>query len=446
MVIRYSPHWKALLAATLMPLLTVYAIACSSENSQPRSFEVTRSHSILSFDSAGVFTWDSSGIQVVWNEPSRISVVPDLSAQVRAVLRLGGYDAGSNESFAGLTDVQILPDSTIAVANGHFFTVGLFTLDGRWLRDVGRRGRGPGEYQHIGGLDLCDSGSLAVVDLLQDRMTVLSSEDFQVRRTIRLADAHSESTPSAAECMPDGRVIILGRGTGWKLDIPLGPYRVPMLLTLLGTDGSLAVDFGEVGAVDRYRQDMQDGPQYFGGTSAAVESQRFVYVTDPTEPIVRRYNLHGKLTAMIHTGQERKAITEADARSVTERVLQAARERGRSEGQLSSWRRFFRDYEYPDSFPAQASIIADDQGRIWIEEYSMSEDSPRKWRILSADGVLEAKLTLPPEFNLKNVSMGLLAGIGRDALDVPVVVVYGLDRNWSTGSRIDAELVDRHLQ
>ena len=153
---------------------------------------------------------DSTGVLVVSNPTDPIGV-PDWSDRVELVSSFGGYDARPDESLAGVTDVEILSDSNLAAANGHLSTVSIFDIRGTFLRNVGNRGNGPGEYQHLASLDICDGGSSGIVDLFQDRLTLLA-DDLSHQRTLRLVDpSRSPASPAAVRCTMTGEVLVLAR-------------------------------------------------------------------------------------------------------------------------------------------------------------------------------------------------------------------------------------------
>lgn len=399
----------------ITPLCATFALACGSDGESG----VNRGSAAFG---------DSAGVNVVQTSILRIDAVPDWSAELRPLFIAGGFQAPPEEVLAGVSDIRILPDSAIAVANSQLYAVMIFRLDGTPPRRLGRKGGGPGEYEDIQSLGSCEPGSLAVVDMLQRRMTVLSGRDFEPVRTLRLEDAHPESAPYAAECTVDGRVLILGRGTGWPIDLPLGPHRVPMFLTVQnpGEEGSMAL--GEVGGMDRYRQETQDGPAYFGGTSLVSEADGYIYVSDPTAAVVQKSTLSGQLRARFETGQRRMPVTDSVISALTDRTLESLRRRGADQARLAANRRFFLEYQYADSFPAISAMIVDDSNRLWIEDYPALSEAPRQWRVFSSEGVLQAKLSLPPGLNLKDIRHGLAAGVGRDSLDAEVVHVFALDR------------------
>jgi hypothetical protein len=99
-------------------------------------------------------------------------------------LDVGDREDGDSMVFGGVLDARLLPNGTLAVADGGAFAVHFFDARGQKLRTVGRRGRGPAEF--TGGMQFMDAAgdSLAVWDPGQTRWTFLSSTDGGARQLI----------------------------------------------------------------------------------------------------------------------------------------------------------------------------------------------------------------------------------------------------------------------
>ena len=96
----------------------------------------------VSGDSSAVEVADSAGVIFVHN----LSGPPDTLELTAPEVRIGHAEGRLEYLFQEVRDVQPLADGTIVVADlgGR---VALFDGSGRWLKDLGARGRGPGELQ-----------------------------------------------------------------------------------------------------------------------------------------------------------------------------------------------------------------------------------------------------------------------------------------------------------
>ncbi len=131
-------------------------------------------------------------------------------AEVEGTLSLGGVeDDDPNYNFYGVTGWVIGRDGSMVVlqAGLHAPRVQLRMYDshGRFVRDIGRVGQGPGEYTRPTSIAAMPDGRLLLTDLSQGRMTVYSAEgDFEEAWSLPLAPA----LQGRVQVSPDGIVAL----------------------------------------------------------------------------------------------------------------------------------------------------------------------------------------------------------------------------------------------
>lgn len=67
-------------------------------------------------------------------------------------LRIGDLEGDDEYIFGSINDIAIGTNGEIIVADGQVPVVRMYDKDGTFVRNIGREGRGPGEYQVLGGL------------------------------------------------------------------------------------------------------------------------------------------------------------------------------------------------------------------------------------------------------------------------------------------------------
>lgn len=99
-------------------------------------------------------------------------------------LDVGDREDGDTAVFGVVLDARLLPGGLLAVADGGAFAVRFIDAEGRFVRSVGRRGRGPAEFN--GQIQLMDApgDSVAVWDPGQARWTLVSSTNGGTRQLI----------------------------------------------------------------------------------------------------------------------------------------------------------------------------------------------------------------------------------------------------------------------
>ncbi len=97
------------------------------------------------------------------------------TAELREVLRIGAADGPPDDLFSEIQNFAVAPNGDVFVAE---FGGGVrqFSADGRFVRRVAPRGRGPGEVEHVKTMNVSRDGRLVLVDLGNQRVSVYSPD------------------------------------------------------------------------------------------------------------------------------------------------------------------------------------------------------------------------------------------------------------------------------
>src|SRR5687768_6626207 len=129
---------------------------------------------------AGMTTRDSLGILILENRaPSEVRAPWILDTS--SVIDIGSQSADLNQEFSGFVIPVLLSDGRIVVANGGTSELRFFGPDGKWIKSVGRRGAGPGEFESLGWLDVGAGDTLRTYDWDLRRLSVFSPAGDFVR-------------------------------------------------------------------------------------------------------------------------------------------------------------------------------------------------------------------------------------------------------------------------
>lgn len=166
-------------------------------------------------------------------EPSSLAVDPtctDRPVRMEHLVTLGESGAGQvSATFAverGSDWYYVVPSPWIR------HEIHVFDRAGAFVRSVGRRGGGPGEYRYIRALHVTPGDTVHVFDVEHRRWTVLSA-DFEVLRTNRLPGHIFDGDVIR---LADGRLVLNSR-------VP-SPESAGLPLHLLDRDGTLLRSFG----------------------------------------------------------------------------------------------------------------------------------------------------------------------------------------------------------
>lgn len=272
-----------------------------------------------------------SGVVHVFNEGGGLWST-DERWSVHRTAQVGSLTASEDETFASVAI------STLPGPDGHLFVLDyvasrvlVFTRDGRFVRQVGRRGEGPGEFRAPTGLAIDSRGTIWVADAFGPAYKAFTPSG-ELLATLRSPVHVTLARQQQLVVRPDGRILDVGvRGTGggqqlvftmtdpgdesadtvWSLVMPeRGPAASGPV--------TLGSAFGQV--VSGYLESMVwtpgvRGSLWFSGTGGAE---------------LVNLSAQGDTLRVVHVAHRPRALTDAEERLVG----RAIRERGISEGDL----------------------------------------------------------------------------------------------------------------
>jgi hypothetical protein len=347
--------------------------------------------------------------------------------------------APSNESTPLLeaSGAMRFASGSVVVADQGAFNIKFYTPDGRLVREVGRRGSGPGEYQTPRVLGACGSQHVLIYDGALGRITVLDDTGRLVE-TWRIAMSESERAPPMT--------IVCGRGRqaallGWTPDVPTPNTSTPVAhrgevllnVRVMARDGATE-RVGRFRGPDRMRWPTSDGPRPLGrATHVAVGATRlYVGTADSSAIEVRAIDARGvnrTPRAPIALPFERQRIERADITRFVDRVI--ALNPNYSADQL---RARYADMEFPTHFPTHGELRTDPDGNLWVEQYRQPGEMQSLWIVFDRDGRPRGRVVLPDRFRLLEIDATGVLGTWEDADEVLRLRAYRLQSTTHQGN------------
>jgi len=84
----------------------------------------------------------------------------------------------NSDDIGKINEIQIDSKGQIYISDGINTCIHLFSSKGKFLRKIGKKGEGPGEYQYIWGIQITKGDSLIVYDGVQYRITIYAPGKF----------------------------------------------------------------------------------------------------------------------------------------------------------------------------------------------------------------------------------------------------------------------------
>jgi hypothetical protein len=370
---------------------------------------------------------DSAGVSIVENADSD---VPEWVVSDVPVISIGSLEGHAGHDLAMPWSSLRLPDGRIVISNAQTHEVRFYSRDGDFIRSVGGRGSGPGEFQVVGRLSRGPGDSVAVVDPVLSRLTLFSSEG-ELGRTIPI-DLFDGGFPSLRGFLSDMLVVYQvtrsDRSGGESRALRDEGVVVVKPMHLRGGEEVV----GAFPAVERFNQVLRDGAvvwrimPFTRNLHTAVAPGR-VWIGQSDRYEVRGFGEQGRLELMVRLNRPLAPVTSEYRR----RYFDHAIERAPSESERENLRAVQSIMTFPPALPAYSDILADTSGHLWVQEYALPwSGGSRVWRAYDPNGRAVSLVRMPMGLDVHEIGHDYVMGMWRDELGVEHIHVHTLVRDW----------------
>jgi hypothetical protein len=304
---------------------------------------------------------DSAGIRVIEVAEAHIDNLPRWSIDGPTV-RIGDASGDLNYEFNQAAWPWRLSDGRIVVANDAV-ELRFYDAGGRHLATVGRRGRGPGEYQFLAQVWRAPLDSLRVTDARASRVDMRGPDG-------RLSRSFTIPRSLVPAWLPDGSAMVWYR-TRPDLSV-VGLQRDVVVFRRMHRDGQAA---DTVAVLPGGWTDVLPGGGWRGvrlaGTPAVSSGTSGVVFIDGDQLAVHWFSTDGRLVTISRVITPRKRVTNAEVRADT-RTIAAEVARARRLGMNVEAAPSPRYAEY---LPQASDVRLDVGGRAWVRRWTVAEDT-----------------------------------------------------------------------
>ncbi len=380
---------------------------------------------------AATTTRDSAGVSIV---ESRTPVWTDSVGgwRVDTVPRLEiGVQTGQPEyQFYRLMDAVVLPDDVVVATNAGSGELRFYDSDGRFIRAVGGRGAGPGEFNALSTLRICTTAAsrLLVADGGQNRVNVFSTAGAFLH-AIRLEAADGGRPPGILGCFGNGDMLGVSWPRGGTLRGEPGTVIEGALrYVLVDRDGYTTATIAETATRPRFVNQVGNIVHYpfipFTPEPLIAAGQNVAYLSTGGSASVQVLARDGSLRRV-----ERWAAARQSVASVWDRYKKASLEEIPQADARRRYAHFYaQDLPLPDSVPALQALLVDEQGNVWAERYRLPWDSETRWDVIDPGGRWLGSVTLPARFQPFEIGPDYVLGRRVDALGVERLVMLRLEK------------------
>jgi hypothetical protein len=306
------------------------------------------------------------------------------------------------------------------VADGGSSQLRFFDSAGVFLRAVGRKGEGPGEFEYLIALERCGADTLFAFDL-GGRLKVFTADGALARERV-LREPDSRISPYNLACSPNGVFVISGWGD-IRAQHRIGLYRAMTKVWLIDSEGRELADLGEHLGSERLGTANQSGPHPFGRSTVFAAGRDAIYLGDGERFEVRHHGHEGRLVRIQRAPAEELSISAALVDAYREeRVARASASR------RPTVERQIREMPLPSGLPAYTSMKVDAAGYLWVERFRVPGESRRRWGVFGPEGEFLGHVAMPERFDVLEIGADYVLGVAKDDEDVERVRLHPLRR------------------
>ena len=333
-----------------------------------------------------------------------------------------GVSEGADEYlFASVSTAVLDPRGQFYAGDMGVPTVSVFAPDGTFVRTIGTKGNGPGEYYSINALDVKDDGRIRILDSRLQRLLVFDASGAHVSTTVLNSNGFKHFGAFVGERVASFESTHPGRA-GDVGSILADTLRVAT--TAIGGDDRMIA--GRVSAGRRYVHEDR-GRILFSYVPFETSA---VYASNG-RTLVFGNGVESAVTVVSSSGAATRLELAVTPTRVTSEIKSAFRSRtldAAEEGSLPAWEAYLDNVPFPDGLPYFQRIAIDATDAIWLQKFRFDDTDANSWMVVGADGRLIAEASLPIGFVPTSIGADWMVGVLKDADGFQRVVRYTLDR------------------
>jgi len=278
-----------------------------------------------------------------------------------------GNEEDENYLFYRARDIQVDMEGNIYVLDSGNHRLQVFDKNGKYLRTIGKRGQGPGEFNTPLCLQLDDeTGNIFVADYMSMTVIIFEKEGKYIDKDIHHAEPLNDFYVDSDGCIW-GKFTLPGIDTyrfikklspGGKVEktfaeIPYPIQRIEISRTSEGNRGTLSAYMVKSG----YEDDL---------FISKVDDHTFVYGHSKKYELIAG-DKSGKTLFIIRKEESPTKITNSERDRVINRIKEGIMKQGHYVPDVS--------LKFPDYMAYFYSMITDDKSRIYVRKNPVSRES-----------------------------------------------------------------------
>lgn len=377
--------------------------------------------------SGGANVVDSAGIVIVTNSLAE-GAIPEWSIHAEPMVRVGGDREEPGQQLFMVIGAIRLSDGRLIVANAGSVEIWSYDRAGEFVRAVGGRGGGPGEFEWLDWIAKLAGDTIVAYDSSQRRLSWFD-DDGELVRSVTVRASSDVTWPSPVGVFGDGSLLVR---QSFSPEEPFGLKRLDFRLLRYDTTTDSMAPLGRFAGGDAYL--LRVGSVVanygvpFGRSTALGVADTLFYVAHNDRFEIRFYEPYGPLRRIVRRLQPVVPVSDEMAGRFREAALELVPSERRSRVESVQ-----AEVPVAETVPAFGSAyyvgripgaMMDEAGNLWVLEYTWQRNEATRWSIFGADGFAVAKLTLPAGYQPLHVGTDHMVLLTRDELDVESVQIH----------------------
>jgi hypothetical protein len=374
---------------------------------------------------------DSAGVRILTYDLTDVTP-PTYRVLGPPDLEIGVVDGPPAYTFSRIHDLAVTQDGSLVVSDRSTPELRVYDATGMYLRTVGGRGDGPGEFASSPAVAGLVGDTLFAHDPMASRVTTFTLDGS-------LVDAMTLPVGSAGRAalalrMDDGTYLVQTTWIAPNSADELHDFRLELDSIVIERTDAVGAPRDTVAVMPSYhrvRRVSQRGDGVFGVTQAdAPFSPRPFILTDGARAIfahsdrfeLRLWDSDVDQDLVVRVLGVDHPATADEIRTYHEAAIRAAA--APDEVDPLVWR--LNIESLPDRLPSFRQVRVSDAGEIWVSLMDFDDSEGWDWLVFSPTGELRGLVHSPPRTELHAVGRDFVIGVTLDELDVPFVRRYPL--------------------
>lgn len=283
-------------------------------------------------------------------------------------------------------DIAINAEGGLLIADQEKHTIFLFQADGSYITQIGREGKGPGEFDAIGGLKV-KSDKLAVYDVLHQRISFFSLDSLSLISEINVPAIDGMMGLGQFYFINDSKLLIGYNDIGKPGDTRYVHFYIFNQQGEKLSDEILKQRIKSTFLIHDNGHTMAGTKPLSRTTLTVISNSGQIYSAWSDNFLIKVYDAQGNyLKSFYYPFQNRPFNRDIFLNQHTGNIM--------------------KKIELPETHPALHSMLIDDQDRLWVSTIVADQEVYHWWVLDGTDGHLIARFMWPRDKSIEVVKEG----------------------------------------